>query len=50
MRIREEGVMTTTQTSSQTRRVPRSRLWGGPRPGAELDGLTRRPEIPAPYD
>jgi hypothetical protein len=40
--------MFTTTTSSQTRRVSKARLWGGPRPGAELDGLTRRPELPLP--
>ena len=40
-----------TKPSGQTSRTHRSRLWGGPRPGAELDGLTcERSEIPAPYD
>lgn len=40
--------MITATTSTQMRRVPKDRLWGGPRPGAELDGLTRRPELPLP--
>jgi hypothetical protein len=41
--------MITEKTSTQMRRVPKARLWGGPRPGAELDGLTRRPELPPPF-
>ena len=42
--------MVTTQTSSRTSRISWDRLWGGPRQGAELDGLRRKPELPAPYD
>lgn len=32
--------------STRIDRLAHSQLWGGPRAGAELDGLTRRFEIP----
>jgi hypothetical protein len=48
MRVRIIEEVDMTKTSSRTSRLERARLWGGPRLGAELDGLRPRPEIPSP--
>ena len=38
--------MSAHPTSSLTAGLAACRLWGGPRQGAELDGLSDRPEVP----
>lgn len=41
-----EVAMNAMRCSPESEELARSRLWGGPKLGAELDGLSRRPELP----